>query len=118
MFVTFYVTTDLSAPIISNPNQRMACARTRSKSIAASSPVNNFMLPAHTCDAFHDNSDSCTMIKEELWLPVMSHSSVMAVANSALRQGFSWHLLSLLALIKRTAGLVSATTARVLPPIW
>ena len=45
-----------------------------------------------------------------------SISSVRAVANSALRQGFSWHLLSLLAFIKRTAGLVSATAARLAPP--
>ena len=29
MFVPFYVTTDLSASIISNSNYRMACTRTR-----------------------------------------------------------------------------------------
>jgi hypothetical protein len=63
LFVTFYVTTDLSARIISNPNQRMACATPASKSIAASNPVSNFMD--------HDNSDSWTMIKEKLWLHVM-----------------------------------------------
>jgi hypothetical protein len=46
LFVSFYVTTDLSAPIISNSNYRMARTRTRQQEHCRSSPVSNFMFPA------------------------------------------------------------------------
>ena len=42
MFVPFYVTTDLSAPIISNPNYRMACTRTRQQEHCREQPRKQF----------------------------------------------------------------------------
>jgi hypothetical protein len=47
--VSFYVTTDLSGPIIGNSNRRMACAHSSHQDHCYEQAISNFMLPAlHT----------------------------------------------------------------------
>jgi hypothetical protein len=67
LFVSFDVTTDLSASVISDSNYRMACTRTRQQEHCRERPRKQFHVSClPTCDADHA-LESDTRTREELW---------------------------------------------------